>query len=48
MLCFKLCIRGVGFKIMVPFLRFSKMGLFSEMFANPLFEGSNFYLFSII
>ena len=41
MLCFKICLRGVDFKIMVPFM-FFKNSTFSEKFANPLFEGSTF------
>ena len=35
---FLICTLGVGFKIMVGFLRFSEMGLFSKKFANLLFE----------
>ena len=48
-LCFKLCVRGLDFKIMMPFLCFLKMEVFCEKFENSLrdqllnqFQNSNF------
>ena len=45
MVRFKICICGVGSKIMVSFLRFLKLTLFCEKITNLLLEGSIFNLF---
>ena len=48
MLRFKIYTRGVDFKIKPSPLRFLKIVLFSEKFANLIFEGLNFESFSRI
>ena len=45
---FKIGTRGLAFKIIVSFYVFVKIALFSEKFANPLFDGFNFKSFSTI